>query len=167
MCLVATGDSVCWMCSCSIVSRSSLIPSFEHCSFPSSCVSRKCCRLRLYVVPYCAVRMLYDLGVLALFVTLARSHVFRVGFSTRTVCCGDRGARSLAVRSWYDLYPPCCCCRNAFTYPFDRRDDPAFRFDLYRLPLRSSHGDIKLWLIRVVLIEAQHRQVRSSPPSFA
>ena len=26
----------------------------------------------------------YDLGGLALFVTLARSHVFRIGFSTRT-----------------------------------------------------------------------------------
>ena len=171
--LCVPGDSVCWIAPGCVAarssSRSSLIPSFEHCSLPSSCVSRKCCRLRLYVVPYCAVRMmmLYDLGVLALFVTLARSHVFRVGFSTRTVCCGDRGARSLAVRSWYDLFPRCCCCRNAFTYPFDRRDDPAFIFDFYRLPLRNSHGDIKLWLIRVVLIDAQHRQVRSSPPFFA
>ena len=70
----------------------------------------------------CAVMMLYDLGVLALFLTLTRFHVFRVGFSTRTVCCGDRGASSLAVRSWYDLYPSCRCCRNAFTSPFDRDD---------------------------------------------
>ena len=97
-------------------SRSSLIPSFEDCSFHSTCVSRKCRRLRLYAVP-CAVWMLYDLGVLALFVTLARSHVFRIGFRTRTVCCGDRGASSLAVRSWYDLYTSCRCWRNAHTFP--------------------------------------------------
>ena len=84
-------------------SRSSLIPSFEDCAFQFTSVSRKCRRLRLYVVP-CAVGMLYDLGMLALFVTLARSHVFRIGSITRTVCCGDRGASSFAVRSWYDLY---------------------------------------------------------------
>ena len=46
-------------------SSSSLIPSFEDCSFHYSCVSPKGRRLRLYAVP-CAVRMLYDLGVLAL-----------------------------------------------------------------------------------------------------
>ena len=85
-------------------SRSSLIPSFEDCSFHSSRVSRKCRRLRLYAV-HCAVGMLYDLGVHALFVTLVRSHVFRVGFSIRTVWCGDRCASSLAVWSWYDFYP--------------------------------------------------------------
>ena len=99
---------------------------------------------------HCAVRMLYDLGVLALFVTLARSHVFRIGFSTRTVCCGDIGASSFAVRSWYDLYTFCRCLRNAFTSPFDR-DDMAGMFDLYLLPFRSSHGDGRLWSIGAVL----------------
>ena len=132
-------------------SRSSLIPSFEDCSF-HSCVSRKCRRLRLYAVP-CAVRLLYDLGVLALFVTLARSHVFWIGFSTRTVCCGDRGTSSFAGRSRYD----CRCWRNAFTSPFDR-DDTAGKFDLYHLPFRSSHGDGRLWSIGVDA--TQHRQVR-------
>ena len=125
------------------------IPSFEDGSFHPSCVSRKCRRFRLYAVP-CAVRMLYDLGVLALFVTLARSHVFRIGFRTRTVCCGDRGASSFAVRSWYDLYISCRCWRNAFTFPSDR-DDMAGRFDLYLIPFRSSHGDGRLWSIGVVM----------------
>ena len=131
--LIATDDSGCGIApGCAAgrpSSRSSLVPSFDDCSFRSSCVSRKCRRLRLYVVP-CAVRMLYDLGVLALFVTLARSHVFRIGVSTRTVCCccGDRGASSFAVRSWYDLYTTCRCWRNSFTFPSDR-DDTAGRFD--------------------------------------
>ena len=71
-------------------SRSPLIPSFDDCSFHFSFVSRKFRRLRLYAVPF-AIRMLYDIGVLALFVTLARSHIFRIGFSIRTVCRGDRG----------------------------------------------------------------------------
>ena len=96
------------------------------------------------------VRMLYDLGVLAFFVTLARSHVFRIGFRTRTVCCGDRGASSFAVRSSYDLYISCRCWRNAFTFPSDR-DDLAGRFCLYLHPFRSSHGDGRLWSIGVVL----------------
>ena len=114
-----------------------------------TCVSRKCRRLHLYVVP-CAVRMLYDIGMLALFVTMARSNFSRIGFSTRTVCCGDRGASSSAVRSWYDFYTSCHCWRNAFTFPSDR-DDTAGRFYLYFLPFRSSHGDGRLWSIGVVL----------------
>ena len=80
-------------------------------------------------------------------------YVFRIGFSTRTVCCGDRGAScasSFAVRSWYDLYTSCRCWRNSFTFPSDR-DDMACRFDLYLLPFRSSHGDARLWSIGVVL----------------
>ena len=151
--LAATGDSGCGIASgCAAArssSRSSLIPSFEDCSFHTSCVSRKRRRLRLYAVP-CAVTMLYDLGVLALFVTLARSHVFRIRFTTRTVCCGDRGASSFAVRSWYDLYTSCRCRRNAFTSPFDR-GDTAGRFDLYFIPFRISHGDGRLWSTGVVL----------------
>ena len=115
---------------------------FEDCSFHSSCLSRKCRRLRMCAVP-CAARMVYDLGVLVLFVTLARSHVFRVGFFTRTVCCGDRGASSLAVRAWYDLYPSGHCCRNAFTF--------------FRFPLRSSHE--VACCDRLGCLEAQHRQV--------
>ena len=150
---IATGDSGCGIApGCAAArssSMSSLIPSFEDGSFHPSCVSRKCWRFRLYGVP-CAVRMLYNLGVLALFVTLARSHVFRIGFRTRTVCCGDRGASSFAVRSWYDWYISCRCWRNAFTFPSDR-DDMAGRFDLYLLPFRSSHGDGRLWSIGVVL----------------
>ena len=153
MWLAATGDSGCGIASgCAAARsslRSSLIPSFEDCSSHTSCVSRKCRRLRLYAVP-CAVTMLYDLGVLALFVTLARSHVFRIGFSTRTVGCGDRGASSFAVRSWYDLYTSCRCWRNAFTSPFDRGDTTG-RFDLYFLPFRISHGDGRLWSSGVVL----------------
>ena len=153
MWLAATGDSGCGIASgCAAArssSRSSLIPSFEDCCFHTSSVSRKCRRLRLYAVP-CAVTMLYDLGVLALFVTLARSHVFRIGFTTRTVCCGDRGASSFAVRSWYDLYTSCRCWRNAFTSPFDR-GDTAGNFDLYFLPFRISHGDGRLWSTGVVL----------------
>ena len=39
----------------------------------------------LQAVP-CSVKMLYDLGVLCLFVTLTRSNVFRVAFSNRIVC---------------------------------------------------------------------------------
>ena len=92
-----------------------------------------------------------DLGVLALFVTMAMQvPLFRVGFSTRTVCFGDRGASYIAVRSWYDLYPSCRCCRHAFTSPFDL-DDTGGIFDLYRLSLRSFHGYNMLWSIGVVL----------------
>ena len=150
MWLAATGDSGCGITSGCTAARSSsmssLIPSFEDCYFHSSGVSRKCRRLRLYAVP-CAVRMSYDLGVLALFVTLARSHVFRMGFSTRTVCCGDSVGSSFAVRSWYDLNTSCRCWRNTFTSPFGRSD----RFDLYFLPFRISHGDGRLWSTGVVL----------------
>ena len=81
---------------------------------------------------------------------LGQAHVFRIGFTTRTVCCGDRGAISFAVRSWYDLYTSCRCWRNAFTSPFDR-GDTAGRFDLYFLPFRISHGDGRLWSTGVVL----------------
>ena len=126
-CLNALAIPFCGIAPGCEVTRSSSIPSFEACSFHSSCVSRKCRRLRLYAVP-CAVRMLYNLGVLALFVTLARAHVFRVGFSTRTICYGDRGASSLAVRSWYDLYPSCRCCRNSFTSLFNCDDTAHIAF---------------------------------------
>ena len=43
--------------------------------------------------------------------------LFRIGVSTRTVCCVDRGASSFAVRSRYDLYTSYRCWRNAFTFP--------------------------------------------------
>ena len=144
----------------------SLIPSFEDCSFHASCVSRKCRQSHLYAVA-CAFRimMLHDLGVLALFATLAKYHVFRVGTCTRTVCCGDKGASSFAVRSWYYLYTSSRCCRNAFTSRFDL-DGTAGRFDLYRRRLRSLHGDGRLWSIGVVL---RHNIAEwgSPPPSFA
>ena len=153
MWLIATGDTGCGIApGCAAArssSRSSLVPYFEDCSFHSACVSCKCRRLRLYVVP-CAVRMLYDLGMLALFVTMARSNFFRIGFSTCTVCCGDRGASSFAVRPWYDFYTSCRCWRNAFTFT-SGRDDTVGRFDLYFLPFRSSHGDGRLWSIGFVL----------------
>ena len=64
--------------------------------------------------------------------------LFRIGSITRTVCRGDRGASSFAVRSWYDSYTFCRCWIIAFTSPFDR-DDTALRFHLYLLPFRSSH----------------------------
>ena len=99
-------------------SRSSLIPSFEDCSFHYSCVSRKCRRLRMYAVP-CAVSLLYDLGVLALFVTLARSHVFRIGFSTRIVCSSSYDGQvfndALLMRSiMHCLFGGVCAAASIF-----------------------------------------------------
>ena len=120
------------MCSRSIVFEVVIDTIIRGLFFPHFLVSRNCRRL------------------LALFVTLARSHVFRIGFSTRTVCCGDRGASPFAVRSWYYLNTSCRCWRNAFTSPFDRGDTTG-RFDLYFLPFRISHGDGRLWSTGVVL----------------
>ena len=93
--------------------------------------------------------MSYDLGVLALFVNLARSHVFRIGFSTRTVCCEVRGARFFVVRSLYDLVTSCRFWINAFTFPLDR-DEMAGRFDVYLPKSRSSQGDGRLCYIGVL-----------------
>ena len=158
MWLTATGDSGRGIAPGCAAARSSslpsLIPSFEDCSFDSSRVSRKCRRLRLYAVP-CAVMMLYDLGALALFVTLARFHVFRVGVSTRTVCCVGRGASFLAVRSLYDLCPSCRCCINTITYPFWY--DTAGRFDFVFLEKLARGYQV---VIDWDCSETQHHQVR-------
>ena len=77
----------------------------------------------------------------ACFVTMARSHVFRIGFSTRTVCCGIE-AQVPSQSGHGTTCISCDCWRNAFISPLDR-DDTAGRFDLYLLPFRSSYGDVR------------------------
>ena len=119
--------------------RRRFIPSFEDCSFHSSFLSRNCRRLRLYAVPLCGQDVVRSRR--ACFVTLARSHVFRIGFSTRTVCCGIE-AQVPSQSGHGTTCISCGCWRNAFISPLDR-DDTAGRFDLYLLPFRSSYGDVR------------------------
>ena len=86
--------------------------------------------------------MLYDLGVLALFVTLARSHVFRIGFRTRTVYCGDRGASSFAVgHGTTCIYPVVVGEMHLHSHPTVMIWPAGFICIFFRLEARTEMAD--------------------------